>query len=291
MHGAPTRFGVRSGKPTPWFEYDEFYETLVYCKRLYDEGIINRDFAATSTGDWALPFGRGQAGWHIDVADEGSRSATRLRDNGLMTQADFDAGKYVGVMGAVANKNGRTFVFPANDGHQGYTAISTTGAKTLQDLHYYLDFVDKCNTAVGQTLLNWGAENVNYTRNSDGTVSSIPAAQIPNGWNIVSGWNQFRMLTDVAAIQRPNAYQAKHQQVYREIATLAVPNPVTPIALMSPTWTARQSSLNTIVDDAVINFIMGRIDRAGFDREKARWYAEDGTRALAELQAAYDARK
>jgi putative aldouronate transport system substrate-binding protein len=289
MHGAPNRFGVRNGKLTPWFEYDEFYEAMVYCKRLYDEGIINRDFAATSTGDWALAFGRGQAGWHIDVADEASRSATRLRDNGLMTQAEFDAGRYVDVMGAVANKNGQIFVWPQNDGHQGYVAVSTIGAKTLQDLHYYLDFMDKCNSAAGITLLNWGAEGVNYTRNSDGTVTSIPAAQIPNGWNIVSGWNQFRMLSDIGAILRPNAYQAKHQQVFTEILPRAVVNPVTPIALMSSTWTGRQSSLNQIIDDAVTNFIMGRIDRAGFDREKARWYSEDGTKALAELQAAYDA--
>jgi hypothetical protein len=36
---------------------------------------------------------------------------------------------------------------------------------------------------------------------------------------------------------------------------------------------------------------MGRIDRAGFDREKARWYTEDGTKALAELQKAFDAKK
>ena len=291
MHGAPTRFGVRNGKLTPWFEYDEFYDAMVFSKRLYDEKIINQDFAATSTGDWALAFGRGQAGWHIDVADEANRSAGRLRDNGLMTQADFDAGKLVGVMGAVANKTGKTYVYPANDGHQGYVAISTVGAKTIQDLAYYLDFMDKCNSAEGITLLNWGAEKVNYNKNPDNTITTIPAAQIPNGWNIVSGWNQFRMMSDIGLAQKPNAYQAKHQQVFREIAPLAVPNPVTPIAMLSPTWTSKSSSLNTIIDDAVYNFIMGRIDRAGFDKEKARWYSEDGQKALDELQKAYDAKK
>jgi putative aldouronate transport system substrate-binding protein len=80
-------------------------------------------------------------------------------------------------------------------------------------------------------------------------------------------------------------------EVYREIAPYAVPNPVTPIALMSPTWTSRQSTLNQIVDDAIVNFILGNIDRAGFDREKARWYDEDGQKALDELQQAYDARR
>jgi len=289
MFGAPNRFGVKNGKLTPWFDYDEFYDAMVYSKRLYDEGLINKDFAALPTSEWALPFGRGQCGWHIDCADEASRSAVRMRDNGLMTAAEFDAGMYVDVMGAVANKNGEIRVWPQNDGHQGYEAVSTTGAKTLQDLSYYLDFMDKCNTAQGITILNWGAEGVNYTTNSDGTITSIPAAQIPNGWDITAGWNQFRMLTDIGAIQQPNAYQARHMQVYKEIAPYAIINPVTPIVLMSPTWTSRQSSLNQIIDDAVINFIMGNIDQAGFKKEVARWYAEDGQKALTELQAAYDA--
>jgi putative aldouronate transport system substrate-binding protein len=291
MHGAPNKFGDRNGKLTPWFEYDEFVEAMNFSKRLYDEKIINQDFAATSTGDWALAFGRGQAGWHIDVADEASRSANRLLQNGLMTQADFDAGKYVGVMGAVANKAGQTRVIAANDGHQGYVAISTVGAKTIQDLAYYLDFMDKCNSADGQTLLNWGVEGVNYTKTADGQAKTIPAAEIPNGWNVIEGTNQFRMLSDQGLPSVLNAYQVKHTEVFRQIATQAVPNLSSSIAMFSPTWTSKSSSLDQIISDAVYNYIMGRIDRAGFNAEKARWYAEDGQKALDELQKAYAARK
>jgi len=290
-HGAPNRWGVRSGQLTPWFEYDEFYQAMVYSKRLYDEGLINRDFAATSTGDWALFFGRGQAGFHMDVADEANRSAGRLRDNGLMTQAEHDAGAKVGVMGLLANSRGQTFVYPANDGHQGYVAISTVGAKTLADLHYHLDFMDKLNTAQGITIMNWGAEGVNFTRNTDGTITTILAAQITGGRDVLQGLNQFRMLSDIGAIQRPNAYQTKHLAVFAEIQPHAVINPVTPIALLSPTWTLRSSTLDTIITDAVINFIIGNIDRAGFDREKARWYNEGGRDAITELQTAYNARR
>ena len=289
MFGAPNRFGVRNGRLTPWFEYDEFLQAMVYSKRLYDEGIINRDFAALQTSEWALAFGTGRAGFHIDVADEASRSATRLRDNGLITQADFDAGRFVGVMGAVANSRGERRVFPQNDGHGGYVAISTVGARTHQDLHYHLDFMNSLNSATGITILNWGAEGVNYTSNPDGTVTAIPAAQVPQGLNVLAGWNQFRMLTDIGAIQRPNAYQAAHQRVYQEIQPFAVMNPVVPLALMSPTWTQRSQTLNQLIDDAVINFIMGNINEAGFRAEVARWYREDGQRALDELQAAYDA--
>lgn len=284
MHGAPNRFGDRYGRLTPWFEYDEFYDAMVYSKRLYDEGLINRDFAATSTSDWALAFGRGQAGFHMDVADEASRSAVRLRDNGLMTQAQFDQGALVGVLGLLANKAGQYRVFPQNDGHQGYMAISTTAARNLAELHYYLDFMNKINSPEGITLLNWGVEGTDY-RLVNGYAAAITGAPTRDGLN------QFRMLTAGGIVQEPNAYQRKHIAVYDQITPYAIVNPVTPIALMSPAWTSRQSTLNQIIDDAVINFVMGNIDRAGFDREKLRWYQEGGTAALAELQVAYDATK
>ena len=291
MHGAPNYFGNKDGKLTPWFEYDEFYEAMIYSKRLYDEGLINKDFAATSTADWALAFGRGQAGFHIDVADEANRSAVRLRDNGLMTMNDYNAGRFVGVLGLLSNKKGQTRVYPANDGHQGYVAISTVGAKTLQDLHYHLDFMDKLNSSEGMTLLNTGAKDINWKEDPDnpGYIIAIPAAEIPNGWGNLDGFNQFRMLSDIARTATPNEYQKKHMAVFEEIRPHTIINPVTPIALMSPTWTARSLSLNQIISDAVIQFILGRIDRAGFDKEKARWYSEGGTQALAELQTAYEA--
>ena len=287
-HGAPNRFGVRNGQLTPWFEYDEFYQAMVYSKRLYDEGLINRDFAATSTSDWALAFGRGQAGFHIDVADEARRSGGRLRDNGIITQAQFDQAALIGVGGLISNGSNPPRVFPQNDGHGGYVAISTVGARTLQDLHYHLDFMDKLNTVDGITILNNGAEGVNFTRNSDNTITTISAAQITGGRNIVEGLNQFRMLQDIGRIVRPVAYDPKINAVLAEVQPYAVVNPVTPIALLSPTWTARSQTLNQLIDDAVINFIIGNIDRAGWEREKQRWYTEYGQTALNELQAAYN---
>ena len=287
MHGAPNRFGVRNGQLTPWFEYPEFIQAMEYSKRLYDEGLINRDFAALPTGEWALPIGSNRAGWHMDVADEANRTANRLLQAGFMTQAEFDAGQRVWVMGSVANNSGQLYSRANNAGHQGYVAISTTGARTLQDLHYHLDFLDKLNDAFGQNTLNYGAEGINWTRNADSTLRVIPAAEVQGGWSVVEGLNQFRMFTDRASAVSPTAYQRRHIEVYAENLEVIVHDPTTPIASLSPTWTQRASTLNRLIDDAVINFIMGNIDRAGFQREVDRWYAEDGRTALNELQAAY----
>jgi len=289
MHGAPYNFGLRNGRLTPWFEYDEFTQALDYSKRLYDEGLINRDFAALQSGEWTRAIYSGRAGWHMDVADEANRTANGLRNNGFITLDQVNAGEIVWVMGSVANSRGQMFSRAANTGNQGYVAISTTGARTLQDLHYHLDFMDKCADEIGQNLLNNGAEGVNYTRNPNGTITTIPAAEIPNGWNVVEGWNQFRTLSDKNYTGVLNPRQVRQEEVYVENARIVVVDPTVPFQSSSETWQARSSTLSQIQNDAIINYIMGNIDRAGFQRETARWYSEGGTQALAELQTLYDA--
>jgi putative aldouronate transport system substrate-binding protein len=288
MFGAPNRFGLKDGKLVPWFEYGEFFQAMEYCKRLYDEGIINRDFAALQTGDWPMLFSTNRAGWHIDVVDEMSRGSIRLRDNGFITFDAWTRGEHVGGMGPVADRNGEKHIM-ATPGHAGYVAISTAGAKSLQELHYYLDFLDKCNDELGQTIISWGAEGVNWIRNPDSTITTIPSVDIPNGWHITAGLNGFLTLDGAGLFKTPTAQEARYREVYRENLAFVVHDPTLPLAVMSQTWTARAQSLNQIVDDAVINFVMGNIDRAGFGREVARWYSQDGQKALGELQAAYDA--
>ena len=107
MHGAPNRWEVINGQFVPWFEHPAFLDAMAFCKRLYDAGAINADFAALPTGGWALQFGTGLTGWHMDVSDEARRSANRLRDNGFLTQEALDAGEMVWVMGTLANDAGQ----------------------------------------------------------------------------------------------------------------------------------------------------------------------------------------
>jgi len=288
MHGAPNRFGIRNGQLTPWFEYEEFIQALDFSKRLFDEGLINRDFAALQTSEWTIAIQTNRAGWHMDVADEGSRTATRLRDNGFMTAEAFSRGEQIWIMGSVENSRGQMFSRPT-PGHAGYVAVSTAGARTLQDLHYHLTFLNYLNDPIGVNLLNWGSEGVNHRRNPDGTLTSIPAAEIPNGWDVTAGWNQFRMMEHNSLVMSQNIYQIRHSEVYLENLPIAVHDPSLPLAMLAPTWVARSQSLNQIIDDAIINYIMGNIDRAGFQREVDRWYSQDGRQALAELQAALEA--
>jgi putative aldouronate transport system substrate-binding protein len=286
MHGAPNRWEVVDGTFVPWFEHEGFTEALEFSRRLFEIGAINPDFAALPTGEWALQFGAGLTGWHMDVSDEARRSANRLRDNGFLTQEELDAGEMVWVMGTVANRHGDRRI-RAHAGHAGHVAISTIGAPSEASLQHHLNFLNMLNSPQAQNILSFGAEGYNWEM-VDGRIRQFTADEIAPGHEVVEGLNQFMMRQNhVLPLYGVNSREDRITEVQLTNIPLAIHDPSLP--LMSDTWTASSASLNQIIDDAVINYVMGNIDRAGFNTQIARWYAEGGQNAINEFSAAYAA--
>ena len=284
MHGGPNRWEVVDGTFVPWFEHEAFIEALEYSRRLFEAGAINPDFAALPTSDWAAIMGAGLSGFHMDVSDQARRTANSLRDNGFLTQEELDAGEMVWVMGTVANSNGDRFI-RAHPGHNGYVAISTIGAQTEEDLMHHLNFLNLINSPEGQNIVSFGAEGYNW-ENVGGSVRQFTPDEVPAGLDVVEGLNQFMMRNNhVMPLYGINSREEAITAVQLANIALAVHDPSLP--LMSDTWTAQSASLNRLIDDAVINYIMGNIDMAGFKAEVARWYAEGGQNAINEFSAAY----
>jgi putative aldouronate transport system substrate-binding protein len=288
MHGAPNRWEVVNGNFVPWFEHPAFLEAMEMGKRLFDAGAINPDFAALPTGEWALQFGAGLTGWHMDVSDEARRSANRLRDNGFMTQEELDAGEMVWVMGTVANAAGQQRI-RAHAGHAGYVAISTMGAPNETSLAHHLNFLNALNSPMGQIIVSHGAEDYNWEWVGD-RIRLFTGDEIADGNQVVEGLNQFMMRNaNVPPLYGVNSREDAITAVQLANIPLGVHDPTMPLVTAAPTWVAQSASLNRLIDDAVINYIMGNIDRAGFNAEVARWYAEGGQSAIEEFNAAYAA--
>lgn len=292
MHGAPNMWGIDDeGKIYPWFESDAYIAAMDYCKRLYEEGLINRDFAALQTGEWANDFGTGKSGLWIDVADQANRHAVTMRDNGLITQEQVDDGSVVWVMGSVANEAGEKYSLPT-PGHAGYVAITKNGAKTEEDLHHYLNFLDKCNDVVGQNILNFGTEGITYEMLESGYVKTFEkdeiVARAGAGMDVTAGWNQFMMNTvDLLYKKESNPRFMQQEEVYKENLEYVVHNPT--LSLTSDTYTAKGKTLEQLMSDATVNYIMGKTDLEGFQKEVQRWYDDGGQDVLTEYQAAYEA--
>ena len=288
MHGAPNRWAVVNGEFVPWFEYEEFFDALAFSRRLFQAGAINQDFAALPTGEWALQFGAGLAGWHMDVSDEARRSANRLRDNEFMTQEELDAGALVWVTGTVANSAGESRI-RAHAGHAGMVAISTTGATSEASLQHHLNFLNMLNSPLGQIIVSHGAEGYNWEWVGD-RIRLIPSDDVPEHARVVEGLNQFMMRnSDVPLLYGVNSREDAITQVQIDNLRHAIFDPTLPFTTEAPTWVAQSGSLNQIIDDAIVLYVMGSINRAGFESEIARWYAEGGRTVINEFNAAYAA--
>jgi putative aldouronate transport system substrate-binding protein len=275
---------VVDGVFVPWFEHEGFMEAMEWSRELFLAGAINQDFAAQPLADFHTPIGAGLAGWHINVSDEARRTANRLRDNGFMTQEELDAGEMVWVMGTLTNRHGERRV-AAQSGHAGYVAISTIGAPTDEDLQHHLNFLNGINSPQGQNIVSWGAEGYNW-ENVGGRVRQFVPDEIPPHAVVVEGLNQFMMLQNhVMGLYGVNSREDAITEVQLTNLNYAIHDPQLPF--LSDTWTAQQASLNTILDDAVINFVMGNIDDAGFRVQLDRWYAEGGQASIDELSAAW----
>ncbi|MCL2202944.1 MAG: hypothetical protein FWB88_03260 [Defluviitaleaceae bacterium] len=289
MHGAPNRWEVVNGNFVPWFEHPGFTEAMEFSRRLFDAGAINPDFIALPTGEWALEFGAGLTGWHMDVADEARRSANRLRDNEFMTQEELDAGEMVWVMGAVANAQGERRIRAAG-GNAGYVAISTIGAPTDADLAHHLAFINMLNSPRGQTIVSRGAEGYNWEYVGGGRIRLLTADEIPPGMEVLEGLNQFMMRdADAMPLYGVNSREDRINEVWRINLDHAVEDPSIPLATLAPAWTANMGALNRLIDDAVSRYVAGIDDRAAFLAFVSQWYAEGGQDAINELNAAFAA--
>ncbi len=274
--GAPNKFTINAGTIVPAFATQEYMDSMKWLKKLYDEGLINRDYAALETGKWTNDFQNSKSGVHIDVSDQAWRYQKKFIDEYKMP-ADI-----VWVMPMPAGPDGRR-AFPTS-GHAGFVAISKNGAKTEQDMKDALNFLDITNSKEGQNILNWGVEGINYDLNEKGEATRRTFKADPN-----EGFNQF-MTNVVDGLLIPEALQPvqkRHLEIQAENIPYCIANPLEPFT--SDTYAKNGSQLDQMINDARNQFIAGQIDEAGYKKVIDQWYAQGGSQILIEYATAYRA--
>ena len=61
------------GSVIPYFETDGYWASLQFAKKLYDEGLVNEDFAVRDSAIWTDDFNASRSGMFVDVADAARR--------------------------------------------------------------------------------------------------------------------------------------------------------------------------------------------------------------------------
>ena len=297
MNGAPYQYGVDAeGKLYPAFEDAKFQEGLDFLRELYEKGGIDPNFMTIESGNWNDPERATppKALMRLDCLDNGYRYQEWLQENAGASNVPGE--EIVTLLSALKADDGSIQIWPQNIGASGEIVITKT--VTEDKLPRVLKFLDWCNSAEGQTLLNCGVEGVTYWIHADGYRYTYPEGEETNSatyatkTNIVQhSLNQLGMNVngDLTPPTAATPLRTWYNDNLLNNAKYVIANPC--LTLDSETNVLMGATLKTDIEDAQVQYIAGKIDLAGLQAAYANWHDAGGDDILAEFQAAYDAQK
>ncbi|MGG1552152.1 extracellular solute-binding protein [Paenibacillus ferrarius] len=284
--GAPNKWGVVDGKLVPEHQTAEYMEALKFMKKLYDEKLINQDFAVFDSAKWNDPVVNNQAGVIVDVTDNAARLDDKIHAALAKDGKDNPNIHYVDNLIGVTGKNGMKAL--PTSGFAGILAISKSTVKTEAELKRVLKFLDQMNEPELTTLAGYGIEGKHYTKDGDAVVPSKDTALLESE---VEGLNQMLPFipedTGLKVKQTPLRLQTT--KIQKEAEQYVVANPAEPF--ISTVYSQKGQQLDNIINDARIKFIVGQTDEAGLKAAFDTWKKSGGDDLVKEMNDLYAAVK
>ncbi|MFC3799292.1 extracellular solute-binding protein [Cohnella sp. GCM10012308] len=274
--GAGNDYEERDGKLIPSFTTEEQLNALKFFKRLYDEKLVNPDFAVTEGSQSRAMLEGGKAGMMISTAldDAPSMDVAVKKTN---PQGEID------VISRIEGPKGERIM--ASPGYNGIFMFPKSAVKTEEQMRGILGFFDKMFDEDVANLLAWGIEGTHYHL-EDGLVAATEqelALRTEDRLPIV----QLSVVSDeiptLKAKDTPLAGKVK--QMFADNVTIAVSNPA--FSIQSQTLTEKSGELDKIKNDARLQYILGEIDDAGWHKAVDKWMKAGGSQGMEELNAEY----
>lgn len=266
--GGPNEWEAKDGKLIPSHMTEEYMQTMKFYKKLYDEKIINQDFALIPDGR-AVMY-KGKAGLWIDNMLDGKNMEDNLKK--------VDPNAKIGLINRISGPKGERT--RAGAGYLGAFMIPKTSVKTEEELKRILAYFDRVSEKDLQNLIKYGIEGKHYTIENGGyTPSEDPKIRAE-----LTDSNQFMVLQGEVESYGTELEQLS-SKLFRDNATIAVANPA--LALYSDTLTEKGKELSKIIDDATVKFIMGAIGESDWNQAVEKWRQSGGDKVIEEFNADY----
>jgi len=272
--GAPNKWAVdENGKFTPEFEHPVHLEVLKMFRKLYQEGAINQDFAAVDESEVLKIFDASRAGLRVAVAQNAGSMQSRV----LQTDpnAVFDVEPLTGPMGIRVS---------GELGNNGFFVFPKSKVKTEEDLLKILTFFDKLLDEDMNTLQRRGILNKHYEETADGKHKWLDfdlfQREVKPYRDMLLNMEGYKILP-----LQDTPIAEKAQKIAEDNTKYTVPNPA--LTLTSPTYSERGGELDQLMTDAMIKFVMGNIDEAGYQAEIQKWRSMGGDKIIQEYEAEY----
>lgn len=279
------------GQLIPVFMQDEYMEAVDYIKKLYDDGLMPKDWVSRPTDDWSNGCKRGENGVFIDVLDSGKRIWQYFEAEETYTASvvNPDEPAHFTLYGAV---NGHTM---ATAGYNGFFTLSASTLNTPEKIEAALTLLDKLNDTEMLVLTQYGLEGVNYDMTDGKLVKTDNDNKALS--NNYAGLNQllgFLPSTEEANAKVPLAID-KFTQAQNDAYAAALPyaelNPAAAYLVNSPTYATDGKMLEDNVKAARTQYICGEIDKAGLEAAIETWKNQGGDQIIAEVNEQYQASK
>ncbi|WP_248930339.1 extracellular solute-binding protein [Paenibacillus hamazuiensis] len=274
MFGAPNNWGEKDGKFIKAEETPEYLEGLKFTKRLYDEGLLNKDFATIDRGKFEGDLENGKAGAISATTNTVLAYQTRVQKQNPNGNLDF--------FSVLEGPKGKRV--QADRGSNGILMFPKAAVKTEAELRQLLAFFDKLADKEMADLLEWGVKGKHYDIKDgkpvrtnqelyDNEVSfpyKLPLRAVP--------------LDDIKTQGDLDPISKKVLEIEKDNEKYAVKDPA--MVLISDTWNQKGAELLQILNDAKVKFVMGKIDEAGWQKAVEQYKKAGGDKVAEEYAAA-----
>jgi putative aldouronate transport system substrate-binding protein len=267
----PNGWGMKNGKLLPEFMFEEYIETMKFMRKLYQEKLMNDDFALASKNQQWEKFYTGKAGVYIgNMVDAG---------NLYQNAAKFDSKMELEIVNRIAGPDGRHRVW-SQGGHNGIFVFPKAAVETEAELKELLAFFDQLATPEIWNLMNLGIEDVHYRVVEDHYYEFMKEASMLREQEV-------RPLISLVGLEvnTLKAYgdplREKFERLTEDNSSILLHDPTE--SLHSQTFTDKGYELRSMIDDATYSFILGLIDEKGFQMEVERWLRSGGEQIINEF--------
>ena len=282
-NGAGNGYIEQNGQLVPSFSTPQYFETLQFFKRLYDERLINQDFATIRQERGFELLNAEQGGMYFGNSDEivsrfepllnGKRAANPNIE--LQDLWDFNA--------RIRSSDGVVRI-PGGVGFYGGFVFPRTRLRTEAEFQRVFNIFDKFDSDEGRNLIQWGIEGVHFSYNN-GIAQQImtPTFQTDVGTFWQLGVTYSTNSGSIRGVLSPMQERTRSDQIVNQryaIMDLTYP-------FISPTFVSRNAELRSIIADATIQYVMGHINEAGYWAAVERWRASGGQQIIDEYTQAF----
>jgi putative aldouronate transport system substrate-binding protein len=264
--GGPNEWELKDGKLVPAHMTPAYLETLKFYKKLYDEKLINQDFALVQDGRSVMY--KGQAGLWIDNMLDGKGIEDNIKK--------VDPNAKINLLNRISGPKGERT--RAGAGYLGMYVIPKTSVKTEAELKQILAYFDKVSEKDNQNLMKYGIEGKQFTIENGSYKPNLDPkikAEITDG-------NQFMVLQD-QVVNYGTELEKLSTKLFQDNATIALANPAAPF--ISNTEIEKGKELSKIIADATVKFIMGAINESEWNQAVDKWLQSGGSKVIEELNA------